>query len=131
MSSPFPGMNLCLENQTTWLGFHSRLIVVLANLLSPKVRPKYRVIVEKAVYKRNQSEPILLIGVPDISVYESGQSNSDSEESLREGTVLPIARSVGRGAEYLSARNQPSVLPSAENWINSSWKCISGKSAYL
>ncbi len=51
MASPFPGMNPYLENPTTWPNLHSRLIVVIANLLSPRIRPKYRVVVEEAVYK--------------------------------------------------------------------------------
>ncbi|MGB3294048.1 MAG: DUF4058 family protein [Phormidesmis sp.] len=45
MGSPFPGMNPYLENPATWSNLHSRLIVALANLRGPKIRPKYRVAV--------------------------------------------------------------------------------------
>ena len=50
MGSPFPGMDPYLENPATWSSLHSRLIVELANLLGPQICPKYRVVVEEAVY---------------------------------------------------------------------------------
>lgn len=87
MDSPFPGMNPYLENPTTWPNLHSRLIVAIANLLGPKVRPKYRVVVEEAVYRRDESDQAVLIGVPDVSVRFSGASGSELEEALSEGNV--------------------------------------------
>ncbi len=41
-------MNPYLESPAAWSNLHSRLIVALANLLGPQVRPKYRVVVENA-----------------------------------------------------------------------------------
>ncbi|PZO58299.1 MAG: hypothetical protein DCF15_05775 [Phormidesmis priestleyi] len=80
MGSPFPGMNPYLENPTTWPNLHSRFIVAVANLLGPKVRPKYRVVVEEAVYRRDESDQAVLIGVPDISVCFSGALSPESTE---------------------------------------------------
>jgi hypothetical protein len=66
MDALFPGMNPYLEDPTTWPNLHSRLIVAIANFLGPQIRPKYRVVVEEAVYKRD--EQAVLIGVPDVSI---------------------------------------------------------------
>ncbi|MEL6605325.1 MAG: DUF4058 family protein [Cyanobacteria bacterium J06614_10] len=86
MGSPFPGMNPYLESPTTWSNLHSRLIVVIANVLGPQVRPKYRVVVEAAVYKREDADPAVLIGVPDVSVRQSG-SGSKPRGELDEGNI--------------------------------------------
>lgn len=80
MGSPFPGMDPYLENPTTWPNLHSRLIVAVANVLGPKIRPKYRVVVEEAVYKRDRSEQTLLIGVPDVTVRKSSRNNPEPEK---------------------------------------------------
>lgn len=90
MSSPFPGMNPYLENPTTWANLHSRLIVAIANQLGPQIRPKYRVVVEEAVYKRDASDQTVLIGVPDASIRRSSSSSIETSE-LPEGTVM-VAR---------------------------------------
>lgn len=87
MGSPFPGMNPYLENPTTWPNLHSRLIVAIANLLGPQVRPKYRVVVEEAVYKWDESDQAVLIGVSDVSVRFSGTSSPEPEEVFSEGNV--------------------------------------------
>lgn len=87
MGSPFPGMDPYLENPTTWPNLHSRLIVAIANLLGPQIRPKYRVVVEEAVYKRDKLDQTLLIGVPDISVRKSNRPSSELEDLASEGNV--------------------------------------------
>jgi hypothetical protein len=66
MDALFPGINPYLEDPTTWPNLHSRLIVAISNFLGPQIRPKYRVVVEEAVYKRD--EQAVLIGVPDVSI---------------------------------------------------------------
>ncbi len=87
MGSPFPGMNPYLENPATWPNLHSRLIVAIANLLGPKIRPKYRVVVEEAVYRRDESDQAVLIGVPDVSVRFSGALSPEPEEVSPEGNI--------------------------------------------
>lgn len=89
MGSPFPGMNPYLENPAAWSNLHSRLIVAIANLLGPQIRPKYRVVVEEAVYKRDESYQAVLIGVPDVSVRQSsGQSSGQSSNLSAESREL-------------------------------------------
>ena len=83
MSSPFPGMDPYLEHTDIWPEVHNRLIVAIADLLVPQVRPKYRVAIEKRIYEigdRNGNHS-LLVGIPDVAVTrkpkdpDSGQSN--------------------------------------------------------
>ena len=47
MSSPFSGMeDPYLEAPELWAEFQNRLIVAIADDLSPKLRPKYRVAID-------------------------------------------------------------------------------------
>ncbi len=95
VGSPFPGMNPYLENPATWPNLHSRLIVAIANVLGPQIRPKYRVVVEEAVYKQDQSEQTLLVGVPDVSVRQSDRSRIEPSEPLIKGnTAVMVPESV-------------------------------------
>jgi Protein of unknown function (DUF4058) len=43
MPSPFPGMNPYLESPDRWTTVHNRLIVSLADFLTPLLLPKYQV----------------------------------------------------------------------------------------
>lgn len=69
MSSPFPGMNPYLENPALWQKIHKRLIVAIADSLSPQLRPKYIVDIEERVY-RNTDDSVL-VGIPDVAVKAS------------------------------------------------------------
>ena len=53
MPSPFPGMDPDLEHPRSWPNFHHRLITAIAIYLGPQLRPKYRVVVEEAMYQAN------------------------------------------------------------------------------
>jgi Protein of unknown function (DUF4058) len=65
MPSPFPGVDPYLENPEFWSEVHNRLIVAIADALSPCLRPKYRVALEKRVY---DSEESLLVGIADVAI---------------------------------------------------------------
>ncbi len=41
MPSPFPGMDPYLEQPAFWSSFYSRLIVAIADVLAPQLRPHY------------------------------------------------------------------------------------------
>ncbi|MGD1909007.1 MAG: DUF4058 family protein [Leptolyngbyaceae cyanobacterium] len=73
MPSPFPGMDPYLEQPTFWSAFHSRLIVAIADALSPKLRPRYYIEVETRIYK-DAGE--LLVGIPDGVVLSRSQGSS-------------------------------------------------------
>jgi Protein of unknown function (DUF4058) len=73
MPSPFPGVDPYLENPEFWSEVHNRLIVATlavsakqrADNLSPHLRPKYRVAIEKRVY---DSEESVLVGIADVAI---------------------------------------------------------------
>uniref|UniRef100_B8HTC7 DUF4058 family protein n=1 Tax=Cyanothece sp. (strain PCC 7425 / ATCC 29141) TaxID=395961 RepID=B8HTC7_CYAP4 len=69
MPSPFPGMDPYLEQSGLWQEFHNRLMVAIADVLGPQLRPKYRVAIEKRVYE-DASEELALIGRPDVTVVQ-------------------------------------------------------------
>ncbi|MEN9222250.1 MAG: DUF4058 family protein [Thermostichus sp. BF3_bins_97] len=70
MPSPFPGMDPYLEHPQSWPNFHHRLITAIAIDLAPQLRPKYRVVVEEALYQ-TQGQDSLLVGIPDVTVSQA------------------------------------------------------------
>lgn len=70
MPSPFPGMNPYLEHPDRWSTVHNRLIVALADVLTPQLLPKYQVDIEKRIYEVIGVNA-LLVGRSDVSVQRS------------------------------------------------------------
>ncbi|MFN6515424.1 MAG: DUF4058 family protein [Nostoc sp. CreGUA01] len=66
MGNPFPGMNPYLEQPELWHQVHNRLIVAIADDLTPQIAPKYRVSIEERVY--TSVDDILLVGIADVAV---------------------------------------------------------------
>jgi Protein of unknown function (DUF4058) len=66
MQNPFPGMNPYLEQPELCHQVHNRLIVALADEITPQIVPKYRVSIEERIYTSVADS--LLVGVADISV---------------------------------------------------------------
>jgi Protein of unknown function (DUF4058) len=79
MLSPFPGIDPYVENPEFWSEIHNRLIVAIADSLSPQLRPKYRVAIEKRTYLNDSTES-LLVGIADVAVLTS-RSKSTSPPS--------------------------------------------------
>lgn len=50
MRNPFPGMNPYLEQVELWHQVHNRLIIAIADALTPQIAPKYRVSIEERIY---------------------------------------------------------------------------------
>lgn len=69
MNNPFPGMNPYLEHAALWHQVCSRLIVAIANAITPQVAPKYRVSIEECIY--TSVEDGLLVGIADVAVASS------------------------------------------------------------
>lgn len=67
MPSPFPGMNPYLEHPDRWSTVHNRLMVALADWLTPQLLPKYQVDIEKRVYEV-VGVNALLVGRPDVTI---------------------------------------------------------------
>lgn len=64
MSMPFPGMDPYLEHPVLWPGLHTRLVVALANQLTPRLRPQYIASIEERVYIEGPDQQ----RIPDIHV---------------------------------------------------------------
>lgn len=68
MQNPFPGMNPYLEHPALWHQVHNRLIVAIADAVTPQVAPKYRVSIEERIY--TSVEDGLLVGIADVAITE-------------------------------------------------------------
>jgi hypothetical protein len=66
MHNPFPGMNPYLEQPGLWPQVHNRLIVAIADDITPQVAPRYLVSIEERVYASTEATP--LIGIADVAV---------------------------------------------------------------
>lgn len=91
MHSPFPGMNPYLENPAIWQKVHKRLIVGIADSLSPQLRPKYIVDIEERVYQTT-GEDSLLVGIPDVAVQRS--QTATNPESTNIAVATPVVTPV-------------------------------------
>jgi len=99
MPNPFPGMNPYLESPEFWPSVHNRLIVAIADFLTPQILPKYLVDIENRIYQIN-GEDSLLIGIPDVTIQRApAQTNSTTSNvavaappatSLKVRVPLPV-----------------------------------------
>ncbi|MGF1521910.1 MAG: DUF4058 family protein [Leptolyngbyaceae cyanobacterium] len=86
MNNPFPGMNPYLEQLGLWPQVHNRLVVAIADAITPQVAPKYRVSIEERVY--TTTEPMSLVGIADVTVARRG--NVSDRNVLLQGTTQQI-----------------------------------------
>ncbi|MGF1496258.1 MAG: DUF4058 family protein [Elainellaceae cyanobacterium] len=87
MPSPLPGMDPYLEHPRSWSNFHHRLITAIAISLGPRLRPKYRVVVEEAIYQTAGQDSVL-VGVPDVAVHQAKRYSTNSPEEGGNGVAL-------------------------------------------
>ncbi len=86
MPSPFPGMDPYVENAALWPNVHGRLIVAIANALSPLLLPKYQPVIEESVY-RTAAVDAVMIGRPDIAIQKTAALPTVREPAV--ATMLP------------------------------------------
>jgi hypothetical protein len=91
MPSPFPGVNPYLENPEFWSEVQNRLIVAIADSLSPSLRSKYRVAIEKRVY---DSEDSLLVDIADVAVLPRPSASAQPTATMFTSHESPIQISV-------------------------------------
>jgi hypothetical protein len=84
MENPFPGMNPYLEQPELWHQVHNRLIVAIADDLTPQIAPKYRVSIEERVY--TSVDDILLVGITDVAV--ANRNITDTNTTLTAAKVV-------------------------------------------
>jgi Protein of unknown function (DUF4058) len=82
METPFPGMDPYLEHPALWPSFHTRLIVALANLLKPQIRPRYIASVEDRVFIESADKD----RIPDVRVQKTGLGRRAPSD--RTGTAI-------------------------------------------
>lgn len=66
MRNPCPGMNPYLEQPELWHQVHNRLIIAIADEITPQVAPKYRVSIEERIYTAIADSS--LVGIADVAV---------------------------------------------------------------
>ncbi|MEM6254278.1 MAG: DUF4058 family protein [Cyanobacteria bacterium P01_D01_bin.156] len=81
MPSPLPGMDPYLEHPRSWPNFHHRLITAIAISLGPQLRPKYRVVVEEAIYQTEEQNSVL-VGIPDVTVHKAKRKQIPANSEL-------------------------------------------------
>lgn len=102
-------MDPYLERPAIWPDLHHRLITALADVLGPRVRPKYVVRVDFRVYRETVTD-LELIGRPDVDVRqlrEEAVATYQSPESGQPRTVkVPLTDVIRRG--YLQVKETAS-----------------------
>ncbi|MEG4810661.1 DUF4058 family protein [Microcoleus sp. F8-D3] len=81
MPNPFPGMNPYLESPELWRSVHNRLIVAIADLLTPQLLPKYLVDIEQRIYQLS-GEDALVIGIPDVTIQRSQAPTTETASNV-------------------------------------------------
>lgn len=87
MDNPFPGMNPYLEQPELWHQVHNRLIIAIADDLTPQVAPTYLVAIEERVYQ--SVEESLLVGIADVAL--TRRSTADPQPLGSTATANRIA----------------------------------------
>ena len=81
MPNPFPGMNPYLESPELWRSVQNRLIVAIADLLTPQLLPKYLVDIEQRIYQLS-GEDALVIGIPDVTIQRSQAPTTETTSNV-------------------------------------------------
>lgn len=69
MPTPFPGVDPYLERHGLWPDVHNRLIVSVADVLAPQLRPRYFVSIEERTYMVVPDD-LLFTGRADVTVVQ-------------------------------------------------------------
>lgn len=88
MPTPFPGMDPYLERRGLWEEVHTGLIAAIQQFLTPLIRPRYRVAVERRVYLAVLS-PDGLIGKPDVLVVSSDRESAPAAPAHTPVAIKP------------------------------------------
>lgn len=76
MPTPFPGMDPYLERRGLWEEVHLGLIAKIQEFLTPLLRPRYRVAVERRTYLVVQS-PDDFVGKPDVLILATREPRAE------------------------------------------------------
>ncbi|NJN30256.1 MAG: DUF4058 family protein [Synechococcales cyanobacterium RM1_1_8] len=104
MRSPFPGMDPYLERSDLWPQVHNRLIIAIADALTPQIAPRYRASIEERIYMAD--EPMEAVGIADVAVIP-GQTEpmaSPSVATLPKPLVVEVPMPMEIKERFLTLR---------------------------
>jgi len=91
MPTPFPGMDPYLEQPGIWAGVHTRLLVAMADVLTPRLRPNYLVDIELRTYLALR-KPDEFAGIPDVLVFQpAGMAQASAAPAYANGGAPLLA----------------------------------------
>ena len=77
-------MNPYLEHPVLWREIHKRLIVAIADYLSPQVRPVFIVVIQERVYKDVDYDAVFVdnrdVAVKDSQITEKSEKGNNSSK---------------------------------------------------
>lgn len=112
MPSPFPGMNPYLEQPDLWLDFHNTFLILLRDVLTPQLVPRYHVRVEEHVYVQDLDAGPTPLGRPDAAVHAATERVPAATGTATAELVAPATGFVPRmvrdemHAVYLEVRGK-------------------------
>ena len=109
MKSPFPGMNPWLEGYL-WPDVHNHLARVFAELLAPKIAPKYVARIEIATIMDESPESEFGIMYPDVEILSKNNIVSEPLVAYGEAIMTPPTQTVS----YALALPIPVRVPRVE-----------------
>lgn len=139
MPSPFPGMDPYLEHPELWPGVDHRLIVAIADFLSPQLRPVYSVSLEVRMYETIGAQS-LFVGIPEVSVLsKKGQVSAPSSTTVAVATppatpmtvTLPMPITVRQGYLEIKEVATKEVVTAIEILSPVNKRSGKGRDAYL
>ena len=113
MPSPFPGMNPYLEQPDGWLDFHNTFLILLREMLTPQLIPRYYCRAEEHLYVQDMDAGPTALGRPDVSVHDAG---------------LPSPAPGGAATAELVAPAKGRVPPTVRDEMHSVYLEVRGKS---
>lgn len=92
MPSPFPGMDPYLEDPALWPDVHHRLISIIGEVLTAKLRPHYFARLEQRLYVSDETDPgRSSVIIPDVRIMVAAEQPwSESSWSGDDGGVAVI-----------------------------------------
>ena len=112
MPSPFPGMDPFLEDQE-WEDFHGRFNTIMADALSPGLRPDYFVRIERRVYLEHPGSDPESMRIADVAIVSqdaglpTGRTNEVTSSTTPDACTLPMPEE--RRETYLVIRERESM----------------------
>ncbi|MBI5305843.1 MAG: DUF4058 family protein [Chloroflexi bacterium] len=132
MPSPFPGMDPYLEHPEMWLDVHHRFITAIADALAPRVRPKYRIAIEKRTYTADPGNS-QFAGRPDVEVLRDRVAEYVAVESATSpiSVTVPVPDVIQEGYLEVRAVATGEVITAIEILSSANKRQGKGRRAYM